>query len=264
MKVTKLTALKNNYFKVEFDNKESLRVHEEGLIKHTLYNGKELTEEEFERVKTSLNYDQAYIKAIQYISFKLRSKHEIETYLYDDFSEEIINHTIERLVSENYINDRLYAEALKNTMLNTTDKGPLLFKKELEKKRVSNEIIDVEVSDFILKIEPERIEKIRDKELKRYKGAKSLFKQKFLTRLMTKGYTNDFLEYVSLDVGFNDEEFFEKDFEKYYNKHARKFRGHELKNRVIRSLLGRGYGYSQIDEKLGSIEDEFVWSNDET
>ncbi|CAD2080098.1 regulatory protein RecX [Phocicoccus schoeneichii] len=264
MKVTKLVALKNNFFRVEFDNGAHLRVHEEGLIKHMLYNSKELTDEEFEQIKSTLDFDRAYIKAIHYISFKLRSEYEIYTYLSEDFTDEVIAHAIERLINENYINDNIYAEALKNTMLNTTDKGPLLLKRELEKKRVSKTIIDDAVEAFKESIEPERLIKIRDKELKRYKGSKNLFKQKLSERLMTKGYTGEFLSMIPSEVELDDAEFFEKDFEKYYNKHARKYRGFDLKNRVIRSLLGRGYSYSQIDERIGSIEDDFIWSDDES
>ncbi|MFC7284858.1 RecX family transcriptional regulator [Phocicoccus pinnipedialis] len=262
--MTKLVALKNNFFRVEFDNGEYLRVHEEGLIKHVLYNGKELTDEDFEQIKSTLDFDRAYIKAIHYISFKLRSEYEIYTYLSEDFSEEVILRTIERLVNENYINDSIYAEALKNTMLNTTDKGPLLFKRELEKKRVPKSIIDDAVEAFKESIEPDRLIKIRDKELKKYKGSKNLFKKKLTERLMTKGYTLDFMSIIPSDVEFDDVEFFEKDFEKYYNRHARKYRGFDLKNRVIRSLLGRGYSYSQIEERIGSIEDDFIWSDDES
>lgn len=249
-------------FTVYLDNGDSFRAHEESIVRYRLISERVLDEDEFNDILEGISYDEAYIKALRYISYKLRSKYEIEEYLKVNYFEDVVTHTIERLIDEGYVDDKRYAEALKNTMLNTTDKGPLLLKKELKKHRLQDDLINEAVNQFDNLIEKDRVNKLKDKELKKYKGSYRQFQMKLKEKLQTKGYMSHHLEMIDFDDYFDESSFFEKDFEKYYNKYRRKESGYKLKNKLVQSLLRKGYNYQLIEEKLGGIEDEIFKHDD--
>lgn len=262
MQIQKVESGKNNMFTIYLSDGEKFRAHEESVVRYRLISGRELEEDELPRILEGINYDEAYIEAIKYISYKLRSKHEIEQYLAEDYQEEVIKQTVYRLLSEGYINDKRYAEALKNTLLNTTDKGPMHLKRELKKHHLEDDLIIESVDQFDHAVDADRLNKLKDKELKKYKGSYRQFQLKFKEKLRTKGYMNHHLEMVDFDDNFDDSLFFEKDFEKYYNKYRKKETGYKLKNKLIQSLLRKGYNYQLIEEKLGGIDDEIFEHDD--
>lgn len=256
MEIKKVESEKNNMFTVYLDNGTSFSAHEESVVRYRLISGRMLEEYELDEIYEGIIYDEAYITALKYISYKLRSKFETEQYLMDDYPGDVIHHTIERLTEEGYINDRRYSEALKNTMFNTTQKGPLHLKNALRKKGISQTLIDEQVRAFDLSVDEERVNKIKDKELKKYKGAYRQFKMKLKEKMMARGYMAHHFEMITFDDDFDDTSFFEKDFEKYYNKYRRRESGYQLKSKLIQSLLRKGYNYQMIEKKLGGIENE--------
>ena len=60
----------------------------------------------------------------------------------NDINEMTVQKVIEYCYKEQYINHEDYAESLKNTMINTTDKGPEVFKQKLYQVGVEPNIID--------------------------------------------------------------------------------------------------------------------------
>lgn len=263
MKIQKVEAAKKQMFIVHLSDGQKFRAHEESVVRYRLISGRELDEGELDEIMEGISYDEAYIKALKYISYKLRSKYEVEQYLLDgDFMEQVAAHTVDRLMQEGYIDDKRYAEALKNTMLNTTLKGPGLLQRELKKHRLNQFLIDEAVRDFDDSIDAERMNKIKDKELKKYKGAYRQFQMKLKEKMMVKGYMNHHFELIDFNDDFDDTSFFEKDFEKYYDKYRTRESGWKLKSKLIQSLLRKGYNYQLIEEKIGGIEDEIFEHDD--
>ena len=73
MKVERVVQLKNNFYDVYFSDQSKLKVHEESLVKYELLPGRIISKDMLDDIKTSIEFDRAYIKAIQYISYKIRS-----------------------------------------------------------------------------------------------------------------------------------------------------------------------------------------------
>ena len=47
------------------------------------------------------------------------------------------------------------------------------------------------------------------------------------------------------------------DYQKIFNRFSKKYQGYDLKERVYRSLLAKGYRYNDINKVLGGIGDDF-------
>ena len=93
MKIKRIVKLKREMYDVLFDDGQSIKVHEESLVRYVLIPGKELDESEFNEIVQNIQYDQAYVAAIKYISYKIRSVKEMFDYLNEDsgaFEKEIL------------------------------------------------------------------------------------------------------------------------------------------------------------------------------
>lgn len=255
MKIKRIVKLKREMYDVLFDDGQSIKVHEESLVRYVLIPGKELDEEEFKEIVQNIQYDQAYVAAIKYISYKIRSNKEMKDYLDKDFEAGIVSRTIYRLQDEGYLNDENYARSLRNTLLNTTDKGPGHLRRELKKQQIPERIIIEEVASFDELIDAERMNKLKDKFLRTHRGSYVQFKQKLREKLTLRGYSNHHFELINYDDDYDEDTYFEKDFEKYYNKYQKKDSGFKLKQKMIATMMGKGYAYDKISEKLGGMND---------
>ena len=47
------------------------------------------------------------------------------------------------------------------------------------------------------------------------------------------------------------------DYKKVLERFKRKYEGRELKERVLRSLISKGYRYNDVNKLLGGIDDDF-------
>ena len=98
---------------------------------------------EMEKIQKYEHYRLGVNMAIQYLSYKKRTEKEVSDYLKkNDINEMAVQKVIEYCYKEQYINHEDYAESLKNTMINTTDKGPEVFKQKLYQVGVEPNIID--------------------------------------------------------------------------------------------------------------------------
>ena len=255
MKIKRIVKLKREMYDVLFDDGQSIKVHEESLVRYVLIPGKELDEEEFKEIVQNIQYDQAYVAAIKYISYKIRSNKEMKDYLDKDFEEGIVSQTMYRLQDEGYLNDENYARSLRNTLLNTTDKGPGHLRRELKKQQIPESIIIEEVESFDELIDAERMNKLKDKFLRTHRGSYVQFKQKLREKLTLRGYSSHHFELISYDDDYDEDTYFEKDFEKYYNKYQKKESSFKLKQKMISAMMGKGYAYDKISEKLGGMND---------
>lgn len=264
MQIKKVALLKNSMYEIHMDDGTSFKAHEESVVKYRLIPERVLESDEYQQVLEAIQYDQAYVKALGYISFKLRSESEMRKYLAEDYHPEMIDRTIQRLREEGYVNDANYAKALKNTMVATTDKGPFALERELKKHRIDEEIVKENVDAFSREVDAERMNKLKDKQLKRHKGSYRQFRMKLAEKLYQKGYGKEHVGMIDFEDDFDEASHFDKDFEKYLNKYRKKETGHALKQKLIQALMRKGYGYDLIQEKLGGIDDETFEHYDET
>ncbi len=197
--------------------------------------------------------------ALNYLTYKPRTEKEIRDYLKKKkIKKDIIENTIEKLKEYNYINDREYVKLyLKNNHLG----------KRFGLKKIKYDLIKRGISEKTLTI----IDQIPEENLNDYciyhfnKVLSSTDKVPYRKRvpkivryLNLRGF--DYQDYSSLiseipkesDI---DELKFKKDFEHYYKLYSKKgFNSSELKSRIIRGLLSKGYDYKYINEIINQFE----------
>ncbi len=265
MKINRIKKLKNDLYEISIecqDEIKKLKISEDFVIKYQLYQNKQISDDDLLLLEQLGNYSKLYSKTLNYISYKMRTEDEVVTYLekkgcLEPYLSEIIN----KLKRLNYINDKMYADMYVKHQCDVNKKGPRLIQSELTKKNLNKEMINRSLQ-FIT------VEKINQNihylisyydRLNKNKSIKKL-KENILRNLMGKGYEYEMIKILLNDYPFsdhnNDVALLEKEVIKVYQKYQKKYQGFELKNRVIKSLLNKGFLYDDILSSLASIHME--------
>ncbi len=257
-KITKIEVQKKNKerFNLYLDDEFEMGIDVNTFVHFNLKKGQIVDAKDMQQIQDFEQYRQAINDAIQYISYRKRTDYEVQQHLAQkDFSDTVIAQVIDYCYEQRLLDNRDYANSLKNTMLLTTDKGPTVFKQKLVKAGVSPSIIE----DYVRRYEEEQplddIVKVAAKISKQKKGPEIKVKEKVTQSLMQKGYTferiNDVFE--ELDISQSEDELnhlLQRDLEKSYNKYARKYEGQKRVNKTIEALMRKGYNYDKIKDKL--------------
>ena len=89
--------------------------------------------------------------------------------------------------------------------------------------------------------------------------------KKIRDKLYLKGFTSDTIERALNDYDFEfdaqkEHEALNKEFEKQKRKYQKRYEGAKLKEKIIDTLLKKGYNYEHIKELLneeGALDDEY-------
>lgn len=223
---------------VHFNLKKDLILSDDMLIQIGEYDG----------------YRVAINKAVQYLSYKKRTEKEVRDYLTKiEVNPQATDKAIEYCKVNGYINHEDYCVSFMNTMLNTTDKGPVIFAQKLKELGVEQSLIDKYTHQFESAITEERIDKIAAKISRKYEKKQSgrMIQQKIMQTLIQKGYNldiaNDALKNVKIET---NEDALQTQLEKEVNRFARKYEGFDLKQKVIQSMMRKGFEYDIIIERL--------------
>ncbi|MFC0521996.1 recombination regulator RecX [Pontibacillus salicampi] len=259
-KLTRITTQKRNKnrYNVFLDRGDgeayAFSVDEELLIQYMLHKGMELDEETIKTLVEKDDFHKAYSLAVNYLSYRMRSDKEMRTYLSDkEVDEEKIEYVVGRLKEEGYLNDEEFAKALVRTRVLTSSKGPMLVKKELYEKGITeNGILDA-LEHYTFEDQIEKTTKFVQKRLKQ--DGKKSFKeqiQKMKQTLMQKGYTNDAIQEAISSIADEKDEDAEWEAvvvqgEKALRKYASKAEGYELRHKVKGALYRKGFPFEYID-----------------
>lgn len=265
MIISQIKKSKNNLYEITItdeDKQHFIQLSEDFIIKHHLYYNKEIDKEEFTLIKTLTNYSKIYTKTLNYIAYKMRTEFEVVTYLKkNDCSEPYLSEIILKLKRLNYINDQLFSELYVKNQFEMNKKGPQLIKNELLKKQINVELIKKSlqfITNDMIKDNVIHLISYYDK-LNKSKSINKL-KTSVLRSLLLKGYDYDIVssqlnKYPFADNN-NDELLLKNETTKIYKKYQKKFEGYELKNKVIKTLLNKGFLYEDILNVLVSINTE--------
>jgi regulatory protein len=247
-------------YELHLNNFEVFTVDEDTILKYNLLTKKEMDVTLFNQLMQISEESEYYYKAINFISYRIRSQKEIRAYLNrfeltKNMKESIVN----RLIENHFINDNEFAKAFFSTDWATTKNGPLKIKRRLIEKGVDEGV----ASELIKGIKHEdlidRIQMIIDSKIKRNtrKTMKAL-KDKLLNDLMTQGYYKSDIEECFSNTDFevdvdHETDLLEKEYNKVHARLSRKYDGYELKQRIIKSLVTKGFSFSQINDYLDSI-----------
>lgn len=246
----------------ENESAVSLELTDKIIEEYNIVKGKTFDREQFDALKDLEQVSRAYNKALKYLTVKDYTYHQMRQKLMDkgDYDDTQLDATLDLLCEKNLINDELYSI---NYLKRCSRLGIGLNKAiyNLRNYGVESEVIDrclEELDDD----EYQAATHLIDNYFKRnnsnsFKNIQKRIKEK----LYIKGFTNDTIEKAMSDYDFvyDDEKekyALEKDVDKIYKKYSKKLNSSELKNKLIDTLLRKGYNYDDIKNVLINKEND--------
>jgi len=198
-KITKIEEQKKkkNRVNIYIDGEFSLGLYKDTLLKYHLYEGKEITKSELSDIQQFEVLQDAKDKALNYLSYRTRSKKEIKNYLYKkNFKEEIIYNIINDFENSGLIDDKTFAEMWVKDRSKRNPKGNLILRKELVEKGISEEIINSVLKNIN---EKENAKRAASKAIKKY-HTKNNFEEKILSYLSRRGFSYYLSKEVTCEI----------------------------------------------------------------
>lgn len=193
MKIMKYQKRNDNNYLIYLDNGEKLLLHEDTILENKLLYKKEIDTELYNTLIKSNNKYDIYNRCVKYIGVRLRSINEIREYmLRKDIPSELIDSTIDRLISNRLLDDEVFTKAFINDKLNFTTMGPYRIEQELKKHKIDNQIISKYISNIDYDLLEEKINKQICKLIKSNKKKTNL-KNRIYNNLLNLGYSNSFI-----------------------------------------------------------------------
>lgn len=277
MKITKIERQKKDKqrYSIYADEEFLVGVHEQVLLDFSLFTDKELTPELVQQIKSQEFESKVYQKALNYISYQLRSVKEVQDYLtkleLTDPShpdKKIIiapatrEKTIDKLIGQGYLNDQIYGESYARNQANINYKGPRNIEQELIKKGLSETEIHNALDEYSPEQQLENALELARKFIRKQKRlTPKMIENKLQQHLITKGYNRDIVQQAisRSDTHKDDEEIdalLENDAAKSLRKRRRKYSGYDLKQYITQDLIGKGYTFDKINFWLEDHEHE--------
>ena len=257
-KITKIEVQRKNKerFNLYLDGEFEMGIDINTLAHFNLKKNQEVSPAEMADIQSYEQYRQGINSAINYISYRKRSEREVVKHLSDqEISEPVIAQVIAFCYEQKLIDHEDYAESLKNTMIQTSDKGPEIYKQKLYQAGIETHLIE----DYAARYEEEQsldqVVKVAEKILRQKKGPPAKVQAKVKQSLLQKGYTYEMIDRAFQEMDFSQDEavvdeLLQKDLEKAYNKYARKYDGNQCRMKTIEALMRIGYSYDKIKTKL--------------
>ncbi len=254
MKITKIEKKKHLYL-LEIDHTDQLYVTEDTIVYFMLTKEMELDQSTLDQIKDFAQFSHGKNRAIYYLSFKQRSKKEIQDYLKKQGIEtQYIPRIITVLEKENWINDLRYAENYLSQNLHNGNKGPYILSQKLKEKGIDTDIITSLLKDYD---SSQLSQQLAEKSLRKYqdKLPYKALKDKIIQQLLAKGFSlsESKAAVQNLEIQEDDEleeELIYKDLDKVYRKLSRRYDGYDLQQRILQNLSRKGYDFSKIKQAL--------------
>ena len=246
MKINKYKKVGKNKYKVYFDNNEII-LFEDVILKYDLLLLKDVSLELLDKIIDENKFYEAYDMSLNYIETKMRNKSEIIKYLKrKDYSDELINKVISKLVDLKILDDKLYIQAFINDKINLSNDGPYKIKKSLLELEFNENDIDNYLNNFDESIWENKLIKIVNKK-KKLMDNKSyyMFITKLKNDLFNLGYDKYMIDNILVNIKYESNA-----LEKDYNRALRKYND---KNKIINYLLRKGYNYDEIMNILNNL-----------
>lgn len=242
MIIKKYKYLKNNKYKITI-NDEDFILYEDIIVQHQLLLKKEITKEDLEEyLKENIFFDN-YYKTLNYINIRQRSKKEISEFLNKNgTSSKDKLEIIRRLENEGYINEKKYCQSYINDCIYLKNDGPIKIISNLKKIGINEDIIAQEIKIFSKEQQQDKIEKYINKQVSLNKNkALLILKNKLLNNLLQMGYEKDEILLYLNNIEIDEEVLYQQEYQKTYNKLAKKYTGKELELRVKQKLYQKGF-----------------------
>jgi regulatory protein len=150
MQITDLEPQVNNAERVNVyvDGKYLLGVNAVIVLRMGLRVGQELLPEQLEQLRSEEAEQQAVDRALNYLSFRPRSREEVRRYLQrKETPPHVIEAALERLDRLDFVNDRAFVEFWVENREKFNPRGSRAIKNELRLKGVERDVVDELVDD---------------------------------------------------------------------------------------------------------------------
>ena len=168
--ITRISKDKGEFYLLWLSSGEKLRVSEDILVRQRLLKGQELSDTLIEEIKKASSYDVGLQMAMNYLSYQLRSKKEIFTYLKEkEIEPEDRVKIVQRLEELRLLDDAIFSESYVRTAMRTSDKGPRNVAQQLKQKGISEEDIQHGLTFYTLDEQLNVATATAEKAMKRYR-----------------------------------------------------------------------------------------------
>lgn len=269
VKVTRIAVQKKNKGRynifIEKDGKEEygFSLEEETLINEGLYKNQEVAHETIDRLMRVDDLNKAYSRALNYLSYRMRSTKELSQYLSDkEIDQEQINEIIVRLKKQKLLDDQAFADAFVRTKMNTSSNGPERIRTDLFKKGIKGEIVDRALLHFSEDIQKERIEQWVNKQTKKTtRNSHRQSVQKIEQQLVRKGFDLSVIKQTTQEMSLEKDEQEEWQAliyqgERALKRYQTKSEGFELQQKIKASLYQKGFNQDDIERFINDYFQE--------
>lgn len=263
--ISKITRQKNNKerYNIYINDEYSFSVDESTLIKFGLTKGKVLDQFEIDEITYEDEIAKAFNASLHYLSFQMRSEHEVKKKLIDKgYGESVVLEVLRKLEKLGFLNDETYSKALLESKKKFQKKGPYAIKEDLRKKGIEKSLQDKVLETFTYEEQKQLATQLAEKTVKlNSKKTPAQIKQKIQETLLRKGYSFAIVEDVLSDIHIQKEEDEWEDLidlqgEKVWNKYNKKFEGFELHMKVKQALYQKGFPMDLIEQFINKKENE--------
>lgn len=268
MQITKIERQKKDKerYSLYIDGEYAFGVSETTLIQFGLYRSQPIDEATVLAIKESETGQRVYAKAVNYLSFSLRTEQEVRVFLQkklediEGADEAKIEATIERLRQQGYIDDANYACCFVRDAASIARKGPMVIRQDLTKKGVAPADIEIGLDEYTSEQQRDNIAYLADKWLRtKTKLPPKMSATKLKQSLLLKGYSQSLIEEVVDAQSFemdNEEQLsrLAMEAEKLYRKRRAKYSGKQLLYKIREGLYQKGYDNDLIQQWLTDNE----------
>lgn len=261
--ITKISAQKRKgRYNVYLGGEYAFPIAEALLVKHLLRKGMLISEEFQKQLEVEDNFAKAYTRALNYLSYKMRTEQEIR----DDLAEHEFlaqaDAVVDKLKEQNLINDLEYAKSYVRTAARVNRKGPRVIAQDLTERGVDDQSIQVAQVEYDLSEQVENACALIKKRMKkRNKTSERQRMQKLNNYLFKKGYTNEVinLAFDEMEPEVDEDEEYDalvKQGEKALRRYSRKTQGYELHQKTKAFLYSKGFKRELIERFMTEKVDD--------
>lgn len=255
--ITKVSAQRRpGRYNIFIDEKYAFSASEKTVAEFVLLKGKELNDEQVEKIKQFDADAKASDLAAHFLSYEPRTIFEVLQYLKKhEISDEAANNAVNQLNELGYLDDQQYAKLFIKNNLRVGSDGPQSLLRKLTQKGVNPEISQVELDEVaeedwievgqrVIKSVGHQVGKISQRELER----------KMRIKLLTHGFSSDLIGAVIDTMDLEEDEATQTEaLKKQGIKAYKRFRNlaeTERKFKMKKYLFSHGFSSGEIDAFL--------------
>ena len=244
MKIERYKKINNCLYELYLSDGRRISLYDDIILKYELLLKNEFNDDLIDSAIFDNKYYEFYYSALKYIKYRSRSVGEVYNKLIDgDCPKNTVFDIINKLISQGYLDDNVYANSYINEQILITSKGPLKIKNELIKKGVDEGIIDQSMELYTSDIEREKINKIIIKKIKSNRNKSKIeLKRKIVNDLLVQGFSKGIVMDVLNNFTISDDlDIKKREYDKLYKRLSRKYSGQILENKIKEKMYQKGF-----------------------